>query len=100
MIRHTGLPPNPNQYREEVTPFPVEMEIAQKVVGATHPATFVLDDEALQSVMNRLWELGFRPKNGEGNVGHIGAVKDHLSDMQKLVFENLLPEITKGGRRK
>jgi hypothetical protein len=46
-----------------------------------------MTEKNLQCLMDELWKAGIRPSNGEGNIGQIGAVKDHLADMRKLAFE-------------
>lgn len=51
------------------------------------PPTFTLSDEETQGLFNQLWQLGFRPKDGTGNSGHVEALKYHLEDMRKLVFK-------------
>lgn len=43
--------------------------------------------EQAQELFNKLWQLGFRPKDGTGNGGHIEALKYHLEDMRRLVFD-------------
>lgn len=63
---------------------PIEVEPLQE--GSNVPATMRLDDPELQQLMDELWRVGIRPSNGEGNVGMIGAMKEHLADMRKLVF--------------
>ena len=45
-----------------------------------------LTKEEVQKWMDELWKLGIRPSDGEGSIGAIGAVKYHLEDMRKLVF--------------
>jgi len=50
--------------------------------------TFSLTQEETQALFNRLWEVGFRPKDGTGNSGHVAAIQYHLEDMRKLVFNN------------
>ena len=41
-----------------------------------------------QSLFDALWEVGFRPHNGESSVAHVNAINDHLQDMRKLVFKD------------
>lgn len=48
-----------------------------------------LHKQTMQTLFNRMWELGFRPKDGTGNSGHIEALKYHLEDMRKLVFKEI-----------
>lgn len=56
--------------------------------------TCSITDDSAQQLMDELWRIGVRPSNGEGNVGQIGAMKDHLEDMRKIAFAEL--EIKKG----
>lgn len=44
-----------------------------------------------QSLFQALWDVGFRPHNGESSVAHVQAMKDHLEDMRRLVFESTAP---------
>ncbi len=44
-----------------------------------------LNNIEMQSIMNSLWSAGIRPINGECSTGQIGAIKDHLNDIRKLV---------------
>lgn len=53
----------------------------------TEPTTVLSRDE-MQAMFNQLWKLGFRPMDGTGNSGHIEAMRNHLEDMRKLVFDN------------
>lgn len=46
-----------------------------------------LSRETMESLFQQLWSLGFRPKDGTGNAGHIAAMQYHLEDMRKLVFK-------------
>ncbi len=55
--------------------------------GAVLEPTFRLDPQGAQKLIDELWRLGIRPSSGEGNVGQIGAMKEHLNDMRKLVFK-------------
>ena len=51
------------------------------------PTLIVAGNGLAQDVLNQLWQQGFRPKDGTGNGGHIDAVKYHLEDMRKMVFD-------------
>lgn len=50
-------------------------------------------DEA-QQIMNELWRIGLRPKNGNGAVAHTEALQRHLNDMRTIAFNRL--KITDG----
>lgn len=41
-----------------------------------------------QSLFDALWQAGFRPNGGEATVAHVAAIKAHLEDMRRLVFES------------
>lgn len=40
-----------------------------------------------QSLFQALWDVGYRPNQGEGSDAHTEALKYHLEDMRKLVFK-------------
>lgn len=42
----------------------------------------------LQTMLELAWKKGLRPKNAEYGDLQLKAVRDHLADMQKLVFES------------
>ena len=45
-----------------------------------------IEREDAQTLMDTLWECGLRPSAGIGSVGQLGAIKNHLQDMQKIAF--------------
>jgi len=47
--------------------------------------TFLLDDTALQVLMDDLWSCGIRPTEGNGNAGQLTATVHHLNDMRRIV---------------
>lgn len=49
--------------------------------------TVNMSNENAQELMDAMWEAGVRPSNGEGNVGQIGAMREHLEDMRRIVFK-------------
>ena len=55
--------------------------------GISIEPTFSLSVEAAQILMDDLWQAGIRPTEGAGSAGAMAAVKYHLEDMRKLVFE-------------
>lgn len=64
---------------------PIEMkEIAP---GGVAPATISMPTESARELMDAMWNAGVRPSNGEGNIGQIGAMREHLEDMRRLVFK-------------
>ena len=50
---------------------------------------FRLSCEEAQALMDSLWNCGLRPVGAAGSVGQLEAVKYHLEDMRKMVFERL-----------
>jgi hypothetical protein len=56
--------------------------------GAAYPdsAAIPLDNTSTQSLMDMLWDCGFRPSEGSGSAGAMAATKKHLEDMRTLVF--------------
>lgn len=47
----------------------------------------VLDHEGAQRLMDELWTIGLRPRNGSGALAHVNAVQAHLEDLRRLVFK-------------
>ena len=47
----------------------------------------VLDREGAQRLMDELWTIGLRPRNGSGALAHVDAVQAHLEDLRRLVFK-------------
>lgn len=45
-----------------------------------------LQREEAQQLMDELWNAGVRPVGAAGSAGQLDAVKYHLEDMRKLVF--------------
>ena len=39
-----------------------------------------------QSLIDQLWDCGFRPTQGAGSAGSLAATERHLQDMQKITF--------------
>ena len=49
--------------------------------------TVVIHNAEAQTLMDDLWEAGFRPTEGAGSAGSLLATQKHLEDMRKLVFK-------------
>lgn len=55
------------------------------------PDAVALDKEQAQALMDTLWDAGIRPNQAKLKKLQVGALENHLSDMQKLAFEELMP---------
>ena len=58
--------------------------------GSYVKPTLSLEWDDAQAMFNQLWHMGFRPKDGNGNSGHIESMKYHLEDMRTLVFKDMI----------
>lgn len=52
----------------------------------SEPSSLPMTDELAQQLMDGLWRVGVRPRNGESSMAHVDAMKYHLEDMRRLVF--------------
>jgi hypothetical protein len=66
---------------------PVALELKERAYGEYIEPAFSFRPEEMQSLFNEMWALGFRPKDGTGNSGHLAAIEYHLEDMRRLVFK-------------
>jgi len=57
-----------------------------------NPVLMTLDEKQVQAIMDGLWRTGVRPTDEVvSDKGTIAAMKQHLIDLQKIVFTHLLP---------
>lgn len=75
------------------------LSIIENVEGMAIPSLFTLDKLQLQELMNELWNLGIRPSNGAGDNNAFEAVKYHLEDMRRLVFDPMTEKIVVQGNK-
>ena len=47
-----------------------------------------LSKDSAQALMDNLWSMGFRPGALRSSDAEVTALKGHLADMQRLVFNN------------
>ena len=61
--------------------------------GALFPDSAILrlENTLAQKLMDELWNCGIRPSEGTGSAGALAATQAHLKDMQRLVFELVIP---------
>jgi hypothetical protein len=52
-----------------------------------------LSENDARELMDNLWEAGIRPSKDISSSGEIGAVREHLKDMRKLVSKALKVEL-------
>ena len=72
---------------EDSVVLPVEMTLERKEAGVLLEPSLRLDENLAQQLLNALWEVGLRPRNGESSLAHVEAMRYHLEDMRKLVFD-------------
>jgi len=70
-----------SQITAQLTVSPVEP--GQLVEG---PTLRITEAEA-QQLMDGLWRIGIRPRDGAGSLAQVDAMNAHLQDMRKLVFD-------------
>jgi hypothetical protein len=46
------------------------------------------DTTLLQSIVDQAWDLGIRPRYAQESGPQLGAMKNHLEDMRRLVFKD------------
>lgn len=63
--------------------------MTEKPEGCFAKPTARLTQEQTQLLFNDLWQIGFRPSDGTGNSGHVGAIEKHLKDMRVIVAKQL-----------
>lgn len=54
--------------------------------GSVAVPTFRLDRASAQFLMEQLWQMGLRPRDGAGSLAHVDAMKDHLDDLRRIAF--------------
>ena len=47
--------------------------------------SFEIGNEAMQEIMNQLWNFGFRPTEEVATVGQLSAMKEHITDLRYVV---------------
>lgn len=57
------------------------------------PDALKLNENQAQELMDSLWDAGIRPNQAKLKKLQVGALENHLSDLQNLTFSELLPLI-------
>lgn len=63
--------------------------------GASAPPSLSLSREAAQDLMNRMWQLGIRPLDGEGTLAHVGAMQEHIEDLRRVAFKREVKQLVR-----
>ena len=79
-----------NRDGKTVIPKPVEFTEMANDFEQIDPLIVVSDYEAdaLNGLMDELWNAGFRPRGHDGDAS-VNATKKHLADMRKIAFKFL-----------
>jgi len=72
---------------------PVTFSMFEPKTHAFVEPSMKMQREEAQALFQSLWDAGLRPNDGEGTTGHVAALKYHLEDMRRLVFEDNTPKI-------
>ena len=56
--------------------------------GTVPPVALQLEENQAQDLMDKLWMAGYRPTEGKGSAGALAATERHLSDLQRLIFDD------------
>ncbi len=53
------------------------------------PPMIQMHPESAQSLIDELWNVGFRPTQGKQSEGQVDAIGSHLKDMRAIAFAQL-----------
>ena len=60
-------------------------EVKEGFCDVSPPAFFLRADQ-VQNLMDRLWEIGYRPSEGTGSAGALKQAEDHIASLKKIAF--------------
>lgn len=63
---------------------PLAFDKVEKGAIWREPVT-TLENDAVQNLMDELWQLGYRPERGNITTGQVAATEKHLNDMRAMV---------------
>jgi len=69
--------------------FGVTVVMEGKKPGMVVDPTIRISRTAAQTLIDDLWQAGFRPTEGSGSAGSLKATEKHLQDMRKIAFKQL-----------
>ena len=67
----------------------VRVQMEEREEGVPVDPTFHLGRDEAQTLMDDLWNAGFRPTEGTGSAGSLRATEKHLDDMRRIAFKHL-----------
>lgn len=69
----------------------VGVNVAMKSIDPNVHAkpTMTIGIDGAQTLMDDLWQAGFRPTEGSGSAGSLRATEKHLKDMRQIAFKKL-----------
>jgi hypothetical protein len=72
--------------RQQNKVFAAEIILKEVSPATFNPASFQLDPDAAQALMDTMWQSGLRPSDGTASTGQLKATENHLADMKKLLY--------------
>jgi hypothetical protein len=63
------------------------IEVQDVPDGTYTQPTLSLRPNVVQNLMDELWRAGVRPQDGAGSLAHVEAMKEHIADLRRLLFE-------------
>jgi hypothetical protein len=69
---------------------PKPLEYEELPAGGPAPEFMNLNDTEAQSLMDSLYDCGYRPTRPVESAGQVEALQNHLGDMRRLVFSSSL----------
>jgi len=70
--------------REQNKVFAAEIILKEVSPATLNPASFQLDPDAAQMLMDTMWQAGLRPSDGQASTGQLKATELHLQDTRNL----------------
>ena len=67
----------------------VNLTVERREVGVITKPSLIISDRSSQTLMDDLWQAGYRPTEGAGSAGSLRATENHLSDFRKIVSKTL-----------
>jgi hypothetical protein len=90
------------QHHRSIAVYATTYDSLGKTVCAVHSPVFeeigpfqqrdplvTMSEESAQLLFQSLWDMNFRPKSQDGNVGMLSATQDHLADMRKIAAKKI-----------